>query len=220
MSRLNNSGGKSWFQSYLYGIEISKKQSNGSPIRVSIVPLWNWNCSRLLALPCRVGFNRTFMELKLTKGLCRDIIGIVSIVPLWNWNRQKRALANRRELFQSYLYGIEIHINVCACRAFWRFNRTFMELKYTFCVFRGGGSWFQSYLYGIEIALPQPLTTWNSPVSIVPLWNWNSLLSLLTHYALRVSIVPLWNWNALEGFRQDSFPVVSIVPLWNWNMPK
>ena len=73
--------------------------------------------------------------------------------------------------FQSYLYGIEIlekrllHIYPS------RFNRTFMELKYTISKLRMPTTpQFQSYLYGIE--MPETNSRRQQPtVSIVPLWN-------------------------------------------------
>ena len=74
---------------------------------VLIVPLWNWNY--FLRVRCRnsLSFNRTFMELKCTKGGKVAAPQLVLIVPLWNWNDW-----TKRKVFKKA-----------------GFNRTFMELK-------------------------------------------------------------------------------------------
>ena len=144
------------FQSYLYGIEILEMRAFGNLIRVSIVPLWNWNgnttytwltCAgkfqsylygiEIVVSCCALtystfGFNRTFMELKC-----------------W-WLYSEPVMV----VFQSYLYGIEMahhnrssihrplvsivplwnwnkNVKVLAFCVFRCFNRTFMELKWT-----------------------------------------------------------------------------------------
>ena len=76
----------------------------------------------------------------------------VSIVPLWNWNfLYTRLVIKHHVLFQSYLYGIEISTATIVPMLPMCFNRTFMELKWA---------------RGLRNTLA-------SPVSIVPLWNWN-----------------------------------------------
>ena len=76
------------------------------------------------------GFNRTFMELKLINAPFR--------------------LSARK--FQSYLYGIEMKVNLYLSFKSPGFNRTFMELKFTKCMKVTAASFlFQSYLYGIEM---------------------------------------------------------------------
>ena len=59
-----------------------------------------------------MSFNRTFMELKVTK----------------EW------LPYEKSMFQSHLYGIESDIHATDAHATSRFNRTFMELKVDQCV--------------------------------------------------------------------------------------
>ena len=83
-----------WFQSYLYGIEMRMCRPDWRHISlVSIVPLWNWN-DGVTQMP--------FIDL------------IVSIVPLWNWNTEGFNRFVQRQTFQSYLYGIEITLNTAA----------------------------------------------------------------------------------------------------------
>ena len=76
-----------------------------------------------------LGFNRTFMELKS-----------------YSYRTLRPALR-----FQSYLYGIEIKIDLLKLNNWLCFNRTFMELKYNSSSTYLGSIEFQSYLYGIEM---------------------------------------------------------------------
>ena len=102
--------GTALYQSYLYGIEIFYSFNHLLKfILVSIVPLWNWNFSNVIALLGMISINRTFMELK-----SKEIYEKEGISPQ----------------YQSYLYGIEIPPYVfCRVEASLRINRTFMELK-------------------------------------------------------------------------------------------
>ena len=54
-----------------------------------------------------ISFNRTFMELKLVKGIICNTLANVLIVPLWNLNNIRLQAYKKRKSF----------------------NRTFMELK-------------------------------------------------------------------------------------------
>ena len=96
------------FQSHLYGIEsLSDVKVSDIPF-VSIAPLWNWKTVLMPILMPVIGFNRTFMELKvwmllrllaLVIKFQSHLYGIescllmayhinlknVSIAPLWNW---------------------------------------------------------------------------------------------------------------------------------------
>ena len=54
-------------------------------------------------------------------------------------------------------------------------------------------------------------------VLIVPLWNWNNVISPSKIENVRVLIVPLWNWNLINVYLYLFPLVVLIVPLWNWN---
>ena len=53
-----------WFQSHLYGIERYASGHKQTHARVSIAPLWNWKTIGGDQQVQRLGFNRTFMELK------------------------------------------------------------------------------------------------------------------------------------------------------------
>ena len=57
-----------------------------------------------------------------------------------------------------------------------RFNRTFMELK---CAFRA-------------------VADGKMTVLIVPLWNWNDNAINTPNLSILVLIVPLWNWNKIR----------------------
>ena len=79
-------------------------------------------------------------------------------------------------------------------------------------------------------------------VLIVPLWNWNIVITLIpflltlssnrtfmelkfiellaAHTLLVVLIVPLWNWNPRPYISPLILQFVLIVPLWNWNKVK
>ena len=99
---------------------------------VLIVPLWNWNgslrtqptCISWVLIVPLWNWNK-YWSILYEAGL------LVLIVPLWNWNRAK--------------YGL-------MPAASYRFNRTFMELKFA---------------NAVEVACYQK-------VLIVPLWNWNT----------------------------------------------
>ena len=124
-----NAHATSMFQSHLYGIESSCR----SP----------WTCRRL-------GFNRTFMELKaIIKWHNRKVLMFQShlygIESRRSWGSSSCSPA-----FQSHLYGIESAIFHGECYAVACFNRTFMELK---------GWWRYCSRHAAE-------------VSIAPLWNW------------------------------------------------
>ena len=75
-------------------------------------------------------------------------------------------------------------------------------------------------------------------VQIVPLWNWNSVDTVLFEHSatfklylygieillalgavsiFQVQIVPLWNWNRFQTKTESTVVSVQIVPLWNWN---
>ena len=123
---------------------------------------------------CCNGFNRTFMELKLSRIRWKRYAKKVLIVPLWNWN-DKTTSAPTVTLPS--------------------FNRTFMELKLATLLFT---SWTLLVLIvplwnwnaarsTKEIGMPRVL--------IVPLWNWNYHECLLAKLPFSVLIVPLWNWN-------------------------
>ena len=183
-----------WFQSHLYGIERPLYSSPSSSMGVSIAPLWNWKFVFLYFLgevttvsiaplwnwkfltclvnKLRLGFNRTFMELKGRSRISFRAPPAVSIAPLWNWKADGDETGKRQT----------------------GFNRTFMELKdekrNVLVIMRG----FQSHLYGIERlqrhGVREPAT-----VSIAPLWNWKQVSSWWSHYLSLVSIAPLWNWK-------------------------
>ena len=77
-----------------------------------------------------VGFNRTFMELKL-----EGAAPLLSLVDSFNRTFMELKLCQttmknvRNKMFQSYLYGIEIGQACEVGKLGVSFNRTFMELK-------------------------------------------------------------------------------------------
>ena len=229
----------SLFQSYLYGIEIDVKEGINKQLVVSIVPLWNWNEVRMIAILDQVMVSIVpLWNWNLRRTLPYFLYWSVSIVPLWNWN------------FVLWL------LMVWSCC----FNRTFMELKCVHVPHRWAAQGFQSYLYGIEIAIKrQAIKVVNlfqsylygieiasrskgprdhRRVSIVPLWNWN-IFNLIKYWKASMFQSYLYGIEIVIKFRkllnEFSFNrtfmelkslytivwlyviVVSIVPLWNWN---
>ena len=99
---------------------------------------------------------------------------------------------------------------------------------------------YQSYLYGIEI-VQHVLQIVYASVSIVPLWNWNTAIRLLSCrgqlayqsylYGIEIAVAPahetgtalyqsyLYGIEIFYSFNHLlKFILVSIVPLWNWNL--
>ena len=160
------------FQSHLYGIESGNQRIFPCmALKVSIAPLWNWKQRSPPACAALSGFNRTFMELKVTFRLTHLLRSYVSIAPLWNWKEVAALSLIDQHAFQSHLYGIErFHTGIVCKRCpvsiapLWNwkpsrtyrgssqfgFNRTFMELK--------------------EVVIQRLIKTLQ--VSIAPLWNW------------------------------------------------
>ena len=123
--------------------------------------------------------------------------------------------------------------------ASYRFNRTFMELKYA--CHNAVKPWFDGFNRTfMELKWTVVYGCWQvHHVSIVPLWNWNLdeifvcetvfisfnrtfmelKYNILCYGSILkgVSIVPLWNWNSVSLVCNITGHVVSIVPLWNWN---
>ena len=95
------------FQSHLYGIESVQCNPTKKQVKVSIAPLWNWKFWGFGYLCLHHCFNRTFMELKVGKGLKSIGSSIVSIAPLWNWKITGKITYYGPRVFQSHLYGIE-----------------------------------------------------------------------------------------------------------------
>ena len=119
---------------------------------VLIVPLWNWNSFALTAFCCTGCFNRTFMELKSYSFSGIQMFLKVLIVPLWNWNLRLSSHSLRLGFrFNRTFMELKYLINAAKIIAERCFNRTFMELKW---LSQGGNCW---WIY----------------VLIVPLWNWN-----------------------------------------------
>ena len=97
---------------------------------------------------------------------------------------------------QSYLYGIEINA--------YQSSRKRVAVS-------------QSYLYGIEIRDTQSVEGNDRTVSIVPLWNWNSLsITLLVAKIDGLNRTFMELKSALVDDKREG-RAVSIVPLWNWN---
>ena len=144
------------------------------------------------------------MELKFSSG-CPCTSGLfVQIVPLWNWNPI------------TMLFGDFERSSNC----------TFMELKYLtplrFPSGRGANCTFMELKYLTPLRFP------SGRGQIVPLWNWNIIItsgyrcsacSNCTFMELKwnnhkkiirtckVQIVPLWNWNYfLLVFSSSSVP--------------
>ena len=123
---------------------------------VLIVPLWNWNKAMEKKTEVKACSNRTFMELKSYNRCGGYHQGCVLIVPLWNWNY--RAVASPR-----YTEG--------------RSNRTFMELKWSCSIAKADMKWGSNRTF-MELKLlrttPDALFR---VVLIVPLWNWNIIIT-------------------------------------------
>ena len=144
-----------------------------------------------------MGFNCTFMELKLHIPYKSLANALVLIVPLWNWN---------------------INVENCSLTASLSFNCTFMELKYICLRIR------TCFIITVLIV---PLWNWNrtsrayvptdTAVLIVPLWNWNSVRNnnAVAAEGFNCTFMELKYGN---GCRCESKAArVLIVPLWNWN---
>ena len=131
------------------------------------------------------------------------LISCVLIVPLWNWNEGS-------------------HRNYSAP---FRFNRTFMELKYKRKRFlKMSTGCFNRTFMELKFTTPSPLSA-KEKVLIVPLWNWNyhqifacylisgfnrTFMELKYHWSISVPkitavlIVPLWNWNFVDQLTPDT----------------
>ena len=137
------------FQSHLYGIERCCRDPLSSPSHVSIAPLWNWKSVVPGAVKKDEGFNRTFMELKVTT-LAMAQGGDCFNRTFMELKGAPRPGVTLSSWFQSHLYGIEserhfwtILGNIVSIAPLWNwkcgcswnelcrlcFNRTFMELK-------------------------------------------------------------------------------------------
>ena len=99
------------FQSYLYGIEMIAVYI----LQAAEVVRFNRTFMELKLLVYHGRsrrtrcFNRTFMELKFPlHPACHQTSCFVSIVPLWNWNFYSYHRTHAADVFQSYLYGIEM----------------------------------------------------------------------------------------------------------------
>ena len=105
------------------------------------------NILRLAMLLTR--FNRTFMELKYIKAKAEYV----------------------NEVFQSYLYGIEIGSSLARSVPGASFNRTFMELKLKYTATRTmlGRSFNRTFMELKYVTIK--ITAAKQGVSIVPLWN-------------------------------------------------
>ena len=125
---------------------------------VLIVPLWNWNSSGVRSLQTRQ---------------------IVLIVPLWNWN----TVTSPSAAFSCSVLIVPLwnwnHLRQSTAQFLFRFNRTFMELKFD----------------------KATRLLAHNEVLIVPLWNWNSEIREEEKKEKDVLIVPLWNWNYNENRR-------------------
>ena len=162
---------------------------------VSIVPLWNWN------VDSQIVYIKAFF---------------VSIVPLWNWNMRIKSLLVWLNLFQSYLYGIEISTKIDRMNTallvsivpLWNwnigvefskfcqpcFNRTFMELKY--CLLMP----FLTLKHCFNRTFME-LKSLTDSYYYQDFWFQSYLYGIeilvwvMIHLMMIVSIVPLWNWN-------------------------
>ena len=165
---------------------------------VFIVPMRNWNLS---ALPHPIlqswSFYRTYEELKHIKvchlsnhlaqflsylwgietkhvQLLLSSYSIVFIVPMRNWNSAGVLCMNCSQIsFLSYLWGIETL--VCHPRDILSlcFYRTYEELK----------------------PEDETLEIFESIVFIVPMRNWNQILTFINLTIPQFFIVPMRNWN-------------------------
>ena len=144
-------------------------------LQVSIVPLWNWNCSKRGSSASCIRFQsylygieichskhaalstRPFqsylygIEIRIVEAFIQHLAMFQSYlygIEIWRIYRRGSSLHR----FQSYLYGIEIEFPLPHLHTrHYSFNRTFMELKLHQERRIGSPKEFQSYLYGIEI---------------------------------------------------------------------
>ena len=204
---------------------------------VLLVPLWNWNKFKWRWIFFYFCFTRTFMELKRIFSSVSGGVFPVLLVPLWNWNVGSFCQFDLERQFYSYLYGIEtgkakatflyiikFYSYLYGIETFdlqeknleyYRFTRTFMELKLdkVYGQFKSDG------------------------VLLVPLWNWNILGDSLYQKLLGFTrtfmelkriflispLVALAFYSYLYGIethyyqRRCNMCYVLLVPLWNWN---
>ena len=119
----------------------------------------------------------------------------VLIAPLWNWNSAKSTWRNflwcSNRTFMELKLGIPSNLN----RPIDCSNRTFMELKF--------GKWKRlrakrngSNRTFMELkCTSRDCSSTNCSVLIAPLWNWNTVLTIIIKNRVFVLIAPLWNWN-------------------------
>ena len=182
------------FQSYLTGIEIVNGDIQWDGLWVPIVPYWNWNLAGLLCvMRMAKSSNRTLLELKLISS------GVMYV----------------RIMFQSYLTGIEMRLQLWQQKLGQGSNRTLLELKYLF----------------------DEKSSKNLGVPIVPYWNWNikgrqrqpskarsnRTLLELKYVGITYSARGRVFQSYLTGIEMAHPSVgrvgqaVPIVPYWNWN---
>ena len=118
------------FQSYLYGIEITKSPSQRTTRLVSIVPLWNWNNSANSLWNISKEFQSYLYGIEIKYGYFQLFTLWVSIVPLWNWNETETLKRNTTWSFNRTFMELKFLKAVRAFLTVRGFNRTFMELKF------------------------------------------------------------------------------------------
>ena len=143
-------------------------------VKVSIVPLWNWNYVAAMGLTGALAFQSYLYGIEMTSWLLVCLSYLVSIVPLWNWNRWRSHPGKR--MFRS-------------------FNRTFMELKcYTRGQIKFESKGFNRTFMELKCVTQMPyidlIHCFNRTFMELKYWYRHIVI-----YCSRVSIVPLWNWN-------------------------
>ena len=145
--------------------------------------------------------------------------------------------------YQLYLSGIETNYSWPWRVAVNAINCTYLELKplcvgdhnrlqFSYQLYLSGIETYYQRMHRLEILLLSivPIWNWNSiphhnhiphsHLSIVPIWNWNTAPVIIRFPSTSLSIVPIWNWNEVRGFLKRRRSQLSIVPIWNWNLHK
>ena len=162
------------FSAYLWGIETRMAQRAGLPSASFSAYLWGIE-TRITPRQrdCLWSFQRTYEELKHVWAIrCHLSVSVFS-VPMRNWNSGSRPPAPPRQGFSAYLWGIETVQRSLCDWCWWRFQRTYEELKLGPPGWTLQDTWFSAYLWGIETptAVYNILKYWE--VFSVPMRNWN-----------------------------------------------
>ena len=147
---------------------------------ITIEPIWNWDSPICLL----TGYQTS-----------------ITIEPIWNWDPLLKACLTFQHQF--YYNRTNMELRPRSHEAFLRvslkyYNRTNMELR---LIILTCSILFitvlQSNQYGIETGRQDFIPTSLEEITIEPIWNWDSLNSILFIFKFLITIEPIWNWDPI-----------------------